>query len=171
MRMDIYLFGDEVLRKRAAEITDITPEIKRLAENMLETMYYHEGLGLAAPQVGVPLRLTVMDIRQEGSGKVVLINPVIREIGGKQMMEEGCLSFPEIVVPLERATELTVEFTALSGKRKERKMIGLAAQAVQHEIDHLDGVLLIDRMSVARRTLLAGRLRRLRKRGERGERR
>lgn len=171
MRLDIYLFGDEVLRKRAAEITDITPEIARVAENMLETMYYHEGLGLAAPQVGVPLRLTVMDIRREGSGKIVLINPVIREIGGKQAMEEGCLSFPDIVVSVERATELTVEFTTLSGKRKEKKMTGVAAQAVQHEIDHLDGVLLIDRMSVARRTLLSGRLRKLRTRGERGERR
>jgi len=171
MRLDIYLFGDELLRKRASDITDITPEIRRLAEDMLETMYYHEGLGLAAPQVGVPLRLTVMDIRRDGSGKIVLINPVIREIRGKQAMEEGCLSFPDIVASIERATELTVEFISLSGKRKENKMSGVAAQAIQHEIDHLDGVLLIDRMSVARRALLAGRLRRLRKRGAGGERR
>ena len=171
MRLDIYLFGDELLRKGASEITDITPEIVRLAEDMLETMYYHEGLGLAASQVGVPLRLAVMDIRREGSGKIVLINPVIREIGGKQTMEEGCLSFPDIVAPIERATDLTVEFTNLSGKRKGKKMTGLAAQVVQHEIDHLDGVLLIDRMSVARRTLLSGRLRKLRKRGAGGERR
>jgi len=86
-------------------------------------------------------------------------------------MEEGCLSFPDIVAPIERATDLTVEFTNLSGKRKGKKMTGLAAQVVQHEIDHLDGVLLIDRMSVARRTLLSGRLRKLRKRGAGGERR
>ncbi len=171
MRMDIYLFGDELLRKRADDIADITPEIKLLAENMLETMYYHEGLGLAAPQVGIPLRLVVIDVRQEGSGKIILINPVIREMGGVQTMEEGCLSFPGIVAPIDRATELTMEFTTLAGKRKEKKMNGVAAQAVQHEIDHLDGVLLVDRMSVARRALLAGRLRQLRKRGEKGERR
>lgn len=171
MRMDIYLFGDELLRTRADEIADITPEIKRLAENMLETMYYHEGLGLAAPQVGIPLRLVVIDVRNEGSGKVVLVNPVIREMGSMQTMEEGCLSFPGIVAPIERAAGLTVEFTTLSGKRKEKEMSGVAAQAVQHEIDHLDGMLIVDRMSVARRALLAGRLRKLRKRGERGERR
>jgi peptide deformylase len=169
--MDIYLFGDEVLQKRADEIADVTPEIKRLAENMLETMYYHEGLGLAAPQVGVPLRLAVIDVRNEGSGKIILINPVIREIGRVETMEEGCLSFPDIVTPIERATELTVEFTTLSGKRKEKRMRGVAAQAVQHEIDHLDGTLIVDRMSVARRALLAGKLRRLRKRGKKGERR
>ena len=155
MRLDIYLFGDELLRKRASDITDITPEIRRLAEDMLETMYYHEGLGLAAPQVGVPLRLTVMDIRRDGSGKIVLINPVIREIRGKQAMEEGCLSFPDIVASIERATELTVEFISLSGKRKENKMSGVAAQAIQHEIDHLDGILYPDRLPfLARRNLL-----------------
>jgi peptide deformylase len=169
--MDVYLFGDEVLQKRADEIADVTPEIKQLAENMLETMYYHEGLGLAAPQVGVPLRLAVIDVRSEGSGKIILINPVIRETGRVQTMEEGCLSFPDIVTSIERATELTVEFTTLSGKRKEKRVRGVAAQAVQHEIDHLDGMLIVDRMSVARRALLAGRLRRLRKRGEKGERR
>lgn len=171
MRMEICLFGDETLRKRADEIADVTPEIKRLAENMLETMYYHDGLGLAAPQVGIPLRLAVIDVRSEGSGKIVLINPAIRETGKMKTMEEGCLSFPGITAPIERATELTVEFTTLSGSRKRKQMAGVAAQAVQHEIDHLDGVLLVDRMGVARRALLAGRLRQLRKRGEKGERR
>lgn len=171
MRMEICLFGDELLRKRADEIADVTPEIKQLAENMLETMYYHEGLGLAAPQIGVSLRLAVIDVRHEGSGKIVLINPVICGMGKMQTMEEGCLSFPGIAVPVERAAELTVEFTNLSGQRKKREMRGVAAQAVQHEIDHLDGMLLVDRMSVARRALLAGRLRQLRKRGEKGERR
>jgi peptide deformylase len=171
MRMDVYLFGDEVLRRRADEIPDVTPEVRQLAEDMLETMYYHDGLGLAAPQVGVSLRLAVIDVRQEGSGKLILINPVIRETGRVQTMEEGCLSFPDIAVPVDRAAELTVEFTTLSGKRKEKRVSGVAAQAVQHEIDHLDGILIVDRMNVARRTLLSGRLRRLRKRGEKGERR
>lgn len=169
--MDVYLFGDRVLKTRADEIADVTPEIKRLAESMLETMYYHDGLGLAAPQVGISLRLVVIDVRQEGSGKLTMINPVIRETGRVQTMEEGCLSFPDIVVPVDRATELTLEFTTLSGKRKEKRVSGVAAQAVQHEIDHLDGILIVDRMNVARRALLAGRLRRLRKRGEKGERR
>lgn len=169
MRLDIRLYGDGVLREKASEVTEVTAEIKSLVENMLETMYCHEGLGLAAPQVGVPLRIAVIDVTRAATGKIVLINPVVCESSGKETMEEGCLSFPEIVVPVQRAVEITVGYTTLAGKKRTRSVTGVAAQAVQHEIDHLDGVLLVDRMGTARRALLAGRLRSLRKRGEKGE--
>ncbi|MCX6356994.1 MAG: peptide deformylase [Candidatus Aureabacteria bacterium] len=171
MRLEIRLFGDEVLRQKAVGVVKITPEIKALVENMFETMYFHQGLGLAGPQVGVPLRITVMDILQEGTGRIAMINPAILDTGPCETMEEGCLSFPEVVVPVERAATITVEFTTPGGKRKSARMSGVAAQAVQHEIDHLDGVLLVDHMGAARRALLAGRLRRLRARGAKGERR
>jgi peptide deformylase len=171
MRLDIYLYGDEVLRRRAGEVERVTPEIRELVENMLETMYSGDGLGLAAPQVGVSLRVVVIDVPHEGSGKLMLVNPVILEAAGSAMMDEGCLSFPDIVVPVQRATEVTFEYTTLGGKKRTRKASGVTAQAVQHEIDHLDGKLLVDRMSAARKALFAGKLRRLRKRGEKGERR
>jgi len=169
MRLKIHLYGDEILRRKAAEIDAINPELSALVENMFETMYYHEGLGLAAPQVGIPLSLVVIDVPREGTGRLVLINPVICESGNTLVMEEGCLSFPEIIVPVERASEVTVEFTSLAGKRKKKSVTGIAAQAVQHELDHLDGVLLVDRMSTARRAVLSGKLRKLRARAEKGE--
>ncbi len=169
MPMDLRIHGDEVLRKRASEITEITPEIKELAESMLETMYLSDGVGLAAPQIGISLRIAVIHVSKEGAGKLVLINPVIRERSGSMMVEEACLSVPGIGAPVERATEVTVEFTTLSGKRKTKRVTGVTAQAVQHEIDHLDGKLFIDRISAARRALLSGKLRKLRKRGEGGK--
>lgn len=169
MLLDVLLFGDETLRKKAGEVSAVTPEVRKLAGDMLETMYYHDGLGLAAPQVGILLRMCVMDVPREGCGKMVLVNPAIRECGPSETVDEGCLSFPGITAPIERAIEVTVEFTDLTGKRRSKKVTGLTAQAVQHELDHLDGVLLVDRMGMARRAVLAARLRGVRKRGERGE--
>lgn len=171
MLLDILLFGDAVLRKKADEVPAVTAAVRDLAANMLETMYYHDGLGLAAPQVGVSLRLFVMDVPRDGCGKTVLVNPVIRERGETGAVEEGCLSFPGIAGAVARAAEVVVEFTDLSGKRVSKGVKGVAAQAVQHELDHLDGVLLVDRLSLARRALLAAKLRVLKKRGARGERR
>lgn len=171
MLLDILLFGDAVLRKKADEVPAVTAAVRDLAANMLETMYYHDGLGLAAPQVGVSLRLFVMDVPRDGCGKTVLVNPVIRERGETGVVEEGCLSFPGIAGTVARSAEVVVEFTDLSGKRVSKGVKGVAAQAVQHELDHLDGVLLVDRLSLARRALLAAKLRVLKKRGARGERR
>lgn len=168
MVLSVLLYGNPILKEKAGEVAEITSDIKRLAEDMLETMYYHEGLGLAGPQVGVPLRIAVMDVRRGGSGKIVLINPVICEMGKLEPMEEGCLSIPGITATIQRAGELAVEFTTLSGKRKTMKSSGLAAQAVQHEIDHLDGLLITDRMGIARRTILFPKLRGIRARGKKG---
>ncbi|MDD5557622.1 MAG: peptide deformylase [bacterium] len=169
MLLNIVLYGNKVLHGKAEEVGGVTPEIRRLAENMLETMYYHEGLGLAAPQVGVPLRLAVMDVRHEGSGKIILVDPVIIRLGETIAMEEGCLSLPGITAPVERAVEVTVEYGTLGGSRKTMRATGVTAQAVQHEIDHLDGILIPDRVGVARRALMAAGLRRLRARSRRGE--
>ena len=168
MLLSVMLFGDETLRKKAGEVPGVTPAVKKLAADMLETMYYHDGLGLAAPQVGVPLRLFVMDVPREGHGKLVLINPAVRDPGVTVRVEEGCLSFPGITAQVPRSAEVTVEFTDLSGTRRSKRIAGVTAQAVQHELDHLDGVLLVDRMSLARRAMLAVKLCGIRARGRRG---
>ena len=147
MLRNVLLFGDEILRRKAAEISAITPEVRRLAADMLETMYYHDGLGLAAPQVGVPLRLFVMDVPREGHDKLVCINPVVGERGPMRRMDEGCLSFPGVTGTVARAAEVTIEFTDLSGARRSQKVAGVTAQAVQHELDHLDGTLYTDRLT------------------------
>ena len=131
MLLDILLFGDAILRKKADEVPAVTAAVRDLAANMLETMYYHDGLGLAAPQVGVSLRLFVMDVPRDGCGKTVLVNPVIRERGETGAVEEGCLSFPGIAGAVARAAEVVVEFTDLSGKRVSKGVKGVAAQAVQ----------------------------------------
>jgi peptide deformylase len=167
MRMDLRVHGEDVLRRRAAEIPEITPEIKELAENMLETMYACNGVGLAAPQVGVSLRIAVIHVPQEEAGRLILINPVILERKGSVKMEEACLSVPGVDAPVERAEGVTVEFTTLAGKRKKLTVTGITARAVQHELDHLDGHVFIDRLSTGRRALLAGKLRKLSKRGGR----
>lgn len=169
MKRGIRLYGDEVLRRRAVEMGEVTPELESLVRDMFRTMYDHQGLGLAAPQIGFSIRVAVIDVPREKSGRIVLIDPEIISASGAELMEEGCLSFPEITAPVERAVEVEVEFTTLGGTRRRKKVSGVTAQAVQHEIDHLDGILLVDRMNRTRRTILRGRLRRLRKRGERGE--
>lgn len=169
MLMKLHIHGRESLRKRAAEIPEITPEIKKLAGDMFETMYYNDGIGLAAPQVGVSLQIAVIHVPREETGKMVLINPVILERSGSVTIDEGCLSVPGITASVKRAEEVTVEFTTLAGKRKRKSCKGLTALAVQHEVDHLEGKLYIDRISVARRTLLSGKLRRLGRRGAGGE--
>jgi peptide deformylase len=171
MKLDIFLYGDPVLRQKCAEICEVRPELNTLVENMFETMYYHRGLGLAAPQVGEAVRVAIVHVPNEPHGKIILINPVIKEKKGSAVFEEGCLCFPDLTAPVERAVEVTFETTTLSGKKRTMMVTGVTAQAVQHETDHLDGVLFIDRLGTARRALLAGKLRRLRKRGEKGERR
>jgi peptide deformylase len=138
-------YGDPVLRRRAREVEAVTPDLRRLVEDMTDTMYDEVGIGLAAPQVGVSLRLMVVG-DEEGRGTQALVNPVIAAQGGSVAAEEGCLSLPGIFAPVTRAEWVTLEAQDLDGRPVTLTARGLRARVFQHEIDHLDGVLFIDRL-------------------------
>lgn len=135
--------GDECLRKNCREIKTVTPRILQLIEDMFETMYEHYGVGLAAPQVGILKRVVVIDI-QEGE-PLVLINPVITEQSGEQTDDEGCLSFPGKVAQVTRANHVICKARNERFEEIEVEAQGLLARAIQHEVDHLNGILYPDR--------------------------
>jgi peptide deformylase len=164
MILPIVKYGDPVLRKKGTVIEKITPEIKRLVADMFETMYEAAGVGLAAQQVGQALQLTVIDVRavkdrpssMEMDGKAVdvnahmpvaLINPKITPYGDPAKGPEGCLSFPEIYADINRPAFVEVEALDSEGRVTRFKAGGLLSRAIQHEVDHLNGILFIDRMS------------------------
>ena len=138
-------YGDPVLRRRAALVEAVTPEVRRLASDMIETMYDEVGIGLAAPQVGVSTRLMVVG-DEEGRGVQVLVNPTISAQGGKVTAEEGCLSLPGVFAQVTRSEWVTLEAQDLEGRPVAVTARGLRSRVFQHEIDHLDGVLFIDRL-------------------------
>ena len=138
-------YGDPVLRRRALPIEDVTPEVRRIIADMTDTMYDEVGIGLAAPQVGVSLRLVVVG-DEEGRGVQALVNPVIAEQGGQVTAEEGCLSIPGVFAPVTRAAWVRVEAHDADGEPLALTARGLRARVLQHEMDHLDGVLFIDRL-------------------------
>lgn len=166
--LEIRLLGDPVLREPTEEIDEVDDEIRRLAEEMFETMYAAEGIGLAAPQVGISLRLFVMDIRDPDEEPRALINPVVLESSGSELAEEGCLSLPGLVGEVERAARIVVEATDLDGQRSRVEVSGLLARCIQHEIDHLDGVLFIDRLSPLKRRMLLGKWKKQQREAARG---
>ena len=133
---------DEILRKRSREVTEIDNKIRELALDMLDTMYKNDGIGLAAPQVGILKRIIVVDI---GDGPKVYINPVIVKQSGKQTCEEGCLSFPNTFGNVDRPLNIVVEAYDIDGIKFKKKAKELEAVALSHEIDHLDGILFIDK--------------------------
>lgn len=135
--------GEETLRKVSREVTKIDGRIHTLLDDMAETMYASDGVGLAAPQVGVLRRVIVIDIRDE-KGLIELINPEIVKKSGKQYGEEGCLSVPGVVANLERPYEVTVKGLNRAGEEVEYYAVDFLAKAFCHEIDHLDGKLFID---------------------------
>ena len=137
--------GDEILKKRSREIEVIDDKIRELAEDMMETMHKWDGLGLAAPQVGVLKRIIVIDLYEDGT-KYTLINPVIVKSKGMQEVEEGCLSFPNKYGRVERPKELIVEALDLEGKKVRIKAKDLLAQALAHEIDHLNGIVFTEKI-------------------------
>ncbi|ACB09512.1 peptide deformylase [Thermotoga petrophila RKU-10] len=152
----IRVFGDPVLRKRAKPVTKFDDNLKKTIERMIETMYHYDGVGLAAPQVGISQRFFVMDV---GNGPVAVINPEILEIDPEtEVAEEGCLSFPEIFVEIERSKRIKVKYQNTRGEYVEEELEGYAARVFQHEFDHLNGVLIIDRISPAKRLLLRKKL-------------
>lgn len=141
--LSIVYYPDPVLRKKAAPVTRITPEIISFAEAMLETMYASNGAGLAAPQVGVSLRLIVVDV--DGRPHL-LVNPQIVSREGSQTGVEGCLSLPNLHGDVTRAQKVVVQATNLRGKKVTLSGEGMWARAMQHETDHLDGVVFTDRV-------------------------
>jgi peptide deformylase len=142
--LTVRLYGDPVLRQVATPVREITAEIKRIIADMTETMWHQVGIGLAAPQVGLPHRILVMD---DGSGGAqALINPVIESRSGTIREAEGCLSLPGVFGVVERTKTITVRAMDADGKPVSLEATGLKARIVQHELDHLDGVLFIDRL-------------------------
>ena len=136
---------DEILRKKSREVDIIDDKIQILIDDMIETMYKYNGVGLSAVQVGVLKRVVVIDI-EDGEGARVFINPKIISTKGEHEVEEGCLSFPNEYAKVVRPKELTVEALDRDGKKFKLKAKDLLAQAVAHEVDHLDGIIFIDRM-------------------------
>ena len=145
--LTIRKYPDPVLRGRADPVRTIDAKLRQLAANMTETMREANGVGLAAPQVGVPLRLAVVDFDPENHDLRVLVNPVIVKRSGRQELhDEGCLSFPEVRSQVKRSPKVIFHAQGLDGETAEYAAEGLAARAVQHEIDHLDGLLFIDKV-------------------------
>ena len=160
--LPMILLPDPVLRQRSASVERVDDDLRRLASDMLETMYEAPGIGLAAIQVGVPRRLIVMDMQQRLEGDdpeapaprrpIVLVNPeIVATTDERNVYEEGCLSIPDYFADVERPAGVTVRWTDLDGKQHERSEGGLFATCVQHEFDHLEGTLFIDHLSRLRR--------------------
>ena len=152
-------YGDPVLRRVAQSVQSIDGRIRSLVEDMVETVKAAGGLGLAAPQVGESVQLFIIDwsFIEEGRGVEVYINPVILSAGyEKEVMSEGCLSLPGVEVEISRPLAIKVEYTDLNGKREKRSLAGLPSRAFQHELDHLNGVLIIDRVDSNERKKVQG---------------
>jgi peptide deformylase len=153
----LHILGSPVLRRRSEEIGTPDDEVRRLVEDMFETMDASKGVGLAANQVGVARRVAVVDADGD---RFVMIDPVILETEGRVTAEEGCLSIPDIYGDVARPERVVLEATDLEGNRYRRDATGLKARAIQHEIDHLDGILFLDHLSLIKRQMLLARWRR-----------
>jgi peptide deformylase len=166
--LEIKKHGCPVLRRKAALVTAFDSGLRALVEDMFETMYEAEGVGLAAPQIGVLQRVIVLDVsaHDPSSQPVALINPEVLEVSGEIESEEGCLSFPGLTGDVKRPLKTRVRGLDVEGKPLELQVTELGARAVLHEIDHLDGILFIDHLSALKRHLLRGALRKLQKEGE-----
>ena len=150
----VLLLGDPILRQPSEPIAEVDADVRALVDDLVETMYEADGIGLAAPQVGVPLRAFVYDIREPESPPGVLINPVLVEQSGRTKDEEGCLSIPDLREIVMRAERVVVEGLDRDGEKVRLEADGLLSRCLQHEIDHLDGVLFIDRVSPLKRKML-----------------
>jgi peptide deformylase len=167
MKRPILIHPDPRLKKTAPPIADITDDLRVLADDMLETMYAAPGIGLAAPQVGIDTRLIVLDcVKQEGATPrpLAMFNPeVIAESDARNVYDEGCLSIPEIYADVERPAEVTVRWIDPNGAERQESFDGLWATCVQHEIDHLNGVLFIDYLKPLKRQLITRKMVKLKK--------
>ncbi len=165
-KYDIRYYGDPVLRKKAEEVKEFTPEIKKIFDNMLETMYANDGLGLAGNQVGITKRMFIVDTGTPGKPEIHrVVNPKITfDPEEKILFEEGCLSFPGITEKISRPSKVTLKGKDENGKGIEIKAEGLKAVAFQHETDHLNGVLFIDRMTPVKKMLHSKKLKEIKNR-------
>ncbi|MBU3826451.1 MAG: peptide deformylase [Candidatus Anaerobiospirillum merdipullorum] len=169
--LEVVTFPDDRLRRKCRPLTTVDDKIRTLASDMLETMYDDEGIGLAAPQVGLDIRLVVIDIpAEDGTQKhnpLVLINPEIIAREGEVASTEGCLSVPEYTAEVKRAEKVTVKALDQNGVEQTYNADGLFAICLQHEIDHLDGKLFIDYLSTLKRNMLRKRYSKLKKEQQR----
>lgn len=165
--LPIVQYPDPFLRKKAQEVVEITQEIREKADRMIATMVEARGIGLAATQVGWGVRLAIVSDNGEPEDSIVLVNPKIEEVWGTAAMEEGCLSFPGVTANITRARGVRVSYTALDGERYEIEDEDLLGRCILHEIDHLDGVTFLSKMSPADKLANRRALRRLEERAER----
>ena len=165
---EVVKWPEPVLAKRGDAVTEFGPELKTLVEEMFESMYAAQGIGLAAPQIAISKRIAVVDLsfNKEIKDKIALVNPEIVEMTGKQVEEEGCLSLPDIREKVQRAQHVKVRAQTVTGEWFEVEGDELLARALQHEIDHLDGVLFIDRLSRLKREMVLRKIRKMQKNGE-----
>jgi peptide deformylase len=165
---EVVKYPDPILSKPGEAVTEFNADIARLVEEMFDSMYAAQGIGLAAPQIGISKRITVIDVsfKERSEDKIALINPVILDRTGKQVEEEGCLSLPEIREKVQRAAWVKVRAQNVKGETFEVEGEELLARALQHEIDHLDGILFIDHLSRLKRDLVQRKIKKLQKNGE-----
>jgi peptide deformylase len=164
----IVKFGNPVLEKAAEPVTVFDSELKKLVEDMFESMYEAHGVGLAAPQIGISKRLAVIDVtfKEDPNAKLVLVNPEIVHVEGKHTQPEGCLSIPEFREPVARAKKVTVRAQDINGDWFEKTGEDLLARALLHETDHLNGKLYISHISALKRDLMKRKIRKMVKAGE-----
>ncbi len=161
--LDILHFPDPRLRTRAKAVEAVDDNVRRIIDDMFETMYAAPGIGLAATQVNIHRRIIVIDVSEAKNEPVTLINPQILSRAGEEEMEEGCLSVPGVFEPVQRAAEVTVRALNRDGQSFDLAADGLLAVCIQHEIDHLDGKLFVDYLSTLKRQRLRKRLEKQRK--------
>ena len=168
MIYSIVKFPDPILQRPAEPVTVFDEELSRLVEDMFASMYVAHGIGLAAPQIGVPKRITVIDLsfQKTPEDKIALINPEVISKEGKIFEEEGCLSLPDIREKVARAAKVKIRAQDVKGKWFEREAEDLLGRAFQHEIDHLDGILFIFRISALKRDFALRKIRKLQRAGE-----
>ena len=159
----VTIYGNPILKKKSEPIKKIYPGIKRLAADMMETMYHYSGVGLAAPQVGELIRVITIDPRDPEFGPRVMINPRICSRNGEVIGEEGCLSLPNIYGEVKRAMNVFVKYTDIDGREHSEEWSGLQARIVQHEVDHINGVLFVERLDERQREALRDQLKNLKR--------
>jgi peptide deformylase len=168
MLRPIVKYGQDILHQPAQRVADITPDLERLIADMVETMYAAPGIGLAAPQIGVPVRVFVIDlsIGRDPNGLITLLNPEFVERDGMQLEEEGCLSLPGFNATVARPDFAIVKGVDAKGEERTLEGRGLLARAFQHEMDHLDGKVFVDRLRGIKREMIVRKIRKLSRTGK-----